>query len=80
MGTLYFSILLFLGPHLQHIDAPKLGVKLELQLQAYVTATATWDLSHVYDLLHNLQQCQITNPLSKARDQTCFLTDSMLGS
>ena len=31
----------FLGPHLQHMEVPRLGVKLELQLPAYTTATAT---------------------------------------
>ena len=32
----------FLGPHLQHMDAPRLGwVELELQLPATATATAT---------------------------------------
>ena len=30
----------FLGPHLQHMEVPGLGVKLELQLPAYTTATA----------------------------------------
>ena len=33
----------FLGPDLQHIDVPRPGVKLELQLPAYITATATRD-------------------------------------
>ena len=41
----------FLGPHLQHTEVPRLGVKLELQLLAY--ATATWDPSHIYDLHHS---------------------------
>ena len=35
----------FLGPHLQCMEVPRLGVELELQLLAYTTATATWDLS-----------------------------------
>ena len=33
------------------------GVKLELQMQAYTTATATQDLSHICDLCCSLQQC-----------------------
>ena len=45
---------LFLGPHLQHMEVPRLRVKLELRLPAYATATATLD----------------PNALSKARDQT----------
>ena len=28
----------FVGPHLQHMDIPSLGVKSELQLPAYTTA------------------------------------------
>ena len=43
----------FLGPHLQHIEVPRLGVELELQLLAYTTATAMSDPSHVCDLLHS---------------------------
>ena len=42
-------------------------VTLELQLPAYVTATATPDPSRVCDL-H--LQCQILNPLSEAGDRT----------
>ena len=29
------------------LDVPRLGVESKLQLPAYTTATATWDLSHV---------------------------------
>ena len=32
---------LFLGPHLQHMEVPRLGVELELKPTAYTTATAT---------------------------------------
>ena len=55
------------------------GVELDLQLQAYITATATPDLSHICILHHSLQQRQILNPLSEARDQTCILMDTVLG-
>ena len=54
--------------HLQHMEVPRLRVKLELQLLAYTTAPATWDLSHVCDLQHSSWQYQILNPLSKSRD------------
>ena len=40
---LFVFCFVFLGPHLQHTEVPRLGVKLELQLPAYATATATWD-------------------------------------
>ena len=50
------------------MEVPRLEVKLELQLPAYTTVTATADPSRVCN--HSSQQCQILNPLSKARDQT----------
>ena len=58
----------FLGPHLWHIEVLRLGVELELQLPACATATAMLDLSLVGDLHQSLQQHQILNPLSEARD------------
>ena len=60
----------FLGPHPCHMEVPRLGVKTELQLPAYATATATPDQSCICDLHHSSQQGQILNPLNKARDQT----------
>ena len=60
----------FLWLHPKHMEIPRLGVQLELQLPAYTTDTATPDLSCVCDPHHNSQQCWILNPLSKARDQT----------
>ena len=43
VGIFYFLFFVFLGPHPQHIKVPRLGVELELQLPAHVTATAAWD-------------------------------------
>lgn len=40
---------------------------------AYTTATAMPDLSHVCNLHYSSWQCQILNPLSEAKDQTCIL-------
>ena len=57
-----------LGPYLRHMEVPRLGVALELQLPAYTTATAVPDPSHICDLHPSLQQRQILNPLSEARD------------
>ena len=42
----------------------------ELQVQAYATATAMPDLSHICNLHHSSRQHQILNPLSKATDRT----------
>ena len=35
------------------------------------------DPSHMCNLHHSSQQCQILNPLSRARDQTCLLMDTI---
>ena len=62
------------------MEVPRLGVELQLQLLAYVTATAMPDPSHIRDLCHSLQQRWILNPLSKAKDCTCILVETMSGS
>ena len=58
------------------MEASKLGVKLEPQLPAHTTATVTQDPSHVYDLHHGSQHCQIPDPLVEARAQTHILMDT----
>ena len=63
-------LFVFLGPHLWHMEVPRLGVESEL----YTTATP--GLSFVYDLHHGSWQCQILRPLSKARDRTFILIDT----
>ena len=65
----------FLGPLPQHMEIPRLGVELELQLPAYTRATAMWDLCHVCDLHRSSRQRWILNPLSEARDRTHILMD-----
>ena len=73
-----FSFLFFviLGPHLWHMEVPRLGVESELQLPPYTTAPATWDPSHVCDLYHRSRQRWILNPRREARDRTCVLMDT----
>ena len=61
-------IFFFSGLSQQHIDVPQLGVKSELELPAYTTATATPDPSGIFHLHHSLWQRQILNPLREARD------------
>ena len=68
----FFSFCFFRGV-LVDMEVPRLGVKSELQLLAYATATAMQDPSHICDLHHSSRQCWILNPLSEARDQTCSL-------
>ena len=58
------------------MEVSRLGVESELQLLAYTTATAMWDLSSICDLHHSSGQRQIINLLSKARDQTLVLMDT----
>ena len=71
-----FLCVYFLGPHLQHMEVPRLGAEMELQLPAYTTATAVWDLSRICNLHHSSWQCQNLNPLSEDRVQTRVLMDT----
>ena len=48
--------------------------------EAYTTAMETPDLSCICDPHCSLQQCQMLNPLSEARDRTRILRDTVLGS
>ena len=59
------------------MEVPRLGVELELPLQAYIIAKATPGLSHICDLHSSLQQLWILNLLSKGRDRTCILLETM---
>ena len=52
------------------MEAPRLGIELELQLPAYTTAIAVRDLSQLCDLHHSSWQLQILDPLSEARERT----------
>ena len=57
----FFFFLHFLGSHLRHMEGPRLGVELELQLRTYTTATAMPHPSHLCSLPCSLRQCQILN-------------------
>ena len=65
----FFLLFYFLGLHSWPREVPRLGVKLELQLLAYLTATAMPDPSCFCDLHHSSWQCRILMPLNKARDR-----------
>ena len=52
----FFFFFFLWGLHLRHTEVPRLEVELELQLLAYPTATAKWDLS--------CNTSRILNPLS----------------
>ena len=55
------------------MEVLRLGVQSELQLPVYTAATAMPDPSRICDPHHRMWQCQILNPLSKARDRICIL-------
>ena len=59
--TMSIIFFFFLRLHLQHMEVSRLGVELELQLPAYVTATATQDLSST---------CEVHHSFSNARSKT----------
>ena len=69
-------IFVFLGLYLGRLEVPRLGVRAELQLPAYPTATAPQHPSHICNLHHSSQQCWSLNPLSEARDGTGILMDA----
>ena len=73
---LYYFFFFFLGPHLWHMKVPSLGVKSELPLPAYTTATATLDPSGNHDLDHSSWQRRKLNPLSEARDPAHIFMDT----
>ena len=76
-----FLSFVFLGPHPWHVEVPRLGVELKLQLPAYTTATATQDPSHVCHLHHNsrqrwiLKRGQGLNPRLKSTPQLTATSD-----
>ena len=59
------------------MEVPQIEVELGLQLPAYDTATAMWDLSRDCNLHHSSWQHLIPHPFCEARDQiqTCILVD-----
>ena len=59
------------------MEVPRLGGESEPELLVYVTVTAMQDLKHICDLHRSSWQCQIFNPLSKAKDQTLMDTSWM---
>ena len=43
--SFFFFLFVILGPHLWHMEVPRIGAESELQPTAYTTATATIDPS-----------------------------------
>ena len=64
---------------LQHMQVPRLGFKLQLQLQSYTTATAVPVLSCICNPRHSSHKCRILQPTEwAARNQICILMDTSL--
>ena len=70
----FFSFVFRATP--RHMEVPRPGVKSELHLPTYATATATPDLRHVCNLHQSSRR--ILNPPSKARDPAHILKDSWI--
>ena len=66
----------FLGLRPQHMEVPRRGVELELQLPACTTAIVTRDPNHVCDLHQSSRQHRILNLQSETRDGTHILMDT----
>ena len=73
---MYYFFFVFLGPHPQHMEVPKLGAELELKPLAYTTASATPEPNRICDLHHSSRQRRILNQLSEAKDWTCILMNT----
>ena len=71
VNAFFFFFFFFLGPQVWHVEVPRLGVKLELQLLAFTTARAMWEPSCVCNL-----HCCVLNMLSEASDRTHILVDT----
>ena len=59
-----------------HMEVPRLGVELELQLPAYTTATATWDWAVSVTYHAACGHAGSFNQLSKDRDPNHILMDT----
>ena len=56
------------------MEVPRQGVESELQIPSYTTATQC-GIGAVCHLYHSWWQCQILNPLSRAKDQIRIFMD-----
>ena len=78
----FLNFILFyfiLRPYLWHMETPRLGVDLELQLRPMPRPWQT-SRSLICYLCCSLQQCHILNPLNEAWDRTGILKETMSSS
>ena len=72
--SLFFFFLLFWAPPPAHGSSQGRG---QIRtMQAYATATATWDPRHVCNVHHSSWQCRVLDAVSKVRDGTHILVDT----
>ena len=76
LAAVCFIYFLLFRATLMAYGGSRLGVKSELWLLAYTTATVMRDPSHVCHLYHGSWQHRIPDPLSQARDRTHILMDT----
>ena len=74
------NFVFFLPQNLRYMEVPGLGLELKLQLLTYTTAPATPDPCQILYLCWHLGQPRILNALSKVRDRTDILMETMLDS
>ena len=70
LKQLFIYLFLFRATSEAYMEVPRLRVESELQLPAYITATATPDPRLVCSLHHSSHQCWILTPLREVRDWT----------
>lgn len=70
----------FWGPHLQHMEVPRLGVRTGATAAGppHNHSNARSEMRCVWDLHHSSLQWQIINPLNETRDGTRVLRDTSL--
>ena len=52
----------------EHMEVPRLGTELQLQLPGLTTATATWDPSQICDLYHSSQLTLDSQPTKRGQE------------
>ena len=67
------------GAHPRHMEVPRLRVESEPQLTGLHHSCSNPGSEGVCNLYHSSQQCQILNPLIKARDQTYYWSWILVG-
>ena len=70
-----FISLVSSGPHLRHVEVPRLRVESELNLLAYTaTATQIWTTPAAYNTAYS--SATVCNPLNETRGRTHILRDT----